>query len=194
VVALFSGTLNAKQGIETLIAAAGKLSKHPGGDVLFLICGNGPAAAKLQALAAGLPNVRFVGLQPAERLNELLNVADIHVLPQVQKVAESVLPSKLLGMLASGRPVVATVGPESEVGRMVADCGLLTTPGDARQLATAIRNLAADPQQRSTLGFKARETALRSLRHDVILGAFEREIERRLSLRMAGQTSGVRLT
>ena len=188
VVVLFSGTLNAKQGIETLIAAAGELSKHPAGDdILFLICGDGPSAAKLKSLAAGLPNLRFAGLQPAERLNELLNAADIHVLPQVPEVAESVLPSKLLGMLASGRPVVATVRPESEVGRLIADCGILTAPGDARELATAIRNLAADPQQRSILGLKARENAVRSLRHDVILGAFERELARRLPRKNAAQ-------
>jgi colanic acid biosynthesis glycosyl transferase WcaI len=193
-IVLFSGTLNAKQGIETLIAAAGEVSKNrAGGDILFLICGDGPAVLKLKALAAPLPNVRFVGLQPAERLNELLNTADIHVLPQVPEVAESVLPSKLLGMLASGRPIVATVGPESEVGRFLADCGFLTTPGDARELATAIRNLAEDQQQRSRLGLKAREAAMGSLRHDVILGAFEQELFRRLTPRMvhrklAGQT------
>jgi colanic acid biosynthesis glycosyl transferase WcaI len=185
VVALFSGTLNTKQGIETLIEAARELSKHPAGsDILFLICGNGPAAAKLKGLAASLHNVRFVELQPEERLNDLLNIADIHVLPQLPEVAESVLPSKLFGMLASGRPIVATVLPESEVGRFVADCGVLTTPGDAQELATAIRNLAADRQLRHGLGLKARENAMRSLRHDVILGAFEQELGRRLSRRM----------
>ncbi|HEV3333084.1 MAG TPA: WcaI family glycosyltransferase [Bryobacteraceae bacterium] len=181
VVVLFSGTLNAKQGIETVIAAAAELSKDPAADnILFLICGNGPAAVKLKALAASLPNVRFLGLQPAERLNELLNTADIHVLPQVREVAESVLPSKLLGMLASGRPIVATVGPASEVGHYVSGGGILTTPGNAQELAVAVRNLAADQQLRNNLGLKARENAERSLRHDVILTAFEQELETRL--------------
>jgi hypothetical protein len=58
----------------------------------------------------------------------------------------------------------------------------------------AIRTLAADPQRREGLGFQARETALGSLRHDVILGAFERELESRLPRSVTAQTRGARLT
>ena len=57
---------------------------------------------------AGLPNVRLLPLQPSERLSELLGMADIHLLPQSPDAADLVLPSKLSGMLASGRPVIAT--------------------------------------------------------------------------------------
>jgi colanic acid biosynthesis glycosyl transferase WcaI len=98
VVALFSGTLGAKQGIETIIAAAKMLGAAD--RIAIVICGEGAAAARLKSQAEGLANVRFIPLQPAERLNELLNTADIHLLPQVPEVAESVLPSKVLGMLA----------------------------------------------------------------------------------------------
>ena len=178
VVALFSGTLGAKQGIETLISAA-RLLRDTG--ILLLICGDGPAAPRLQSLADGLANVRFIPLQPRERLNDLLNSADIHVLPQVPEVADAVLPSKLLGMLASGRPVVATVGQGSEVGRLVADCGALSPPADAKALADAIRQLAADPQERVRLGARARTHALESFRNEMILGKFAIELAVRLS-------------
>lgn len=178
VVALFSGTLGAKQGIETLISAA-RLLNDAG--ILILICGDGPAAPRLQSLADGLPNVRFIPLQPRERLNDLLNSADIHLLPQVPEVADAVLPSKLLGMLASGRPVLATVGPGSEVGRFVEDCGALSAPADSKGLADAIRKLAADPHERSRLGARARIHALNSFRNDVILGNFASVLTERLS-------------
>jgi colanic acid biosynthesis glycosyl transferase WcaI len=178
VVALFSGTLGAKQGIETLISAARLLCDT---GILILICGDGPAAPRLQSLADGLPNVRFIPLQPRESLNDLLNSADIHVLPQVPEVADVVLPSKLLGMLASGKPVVAMVGPGSEVGRFVADCGVLSAPADAKGLADAIRQLAADPRERARLGARARTHALDSFRNEVILGKFAIELAVRLS-------------
>ena len=184
VVALFSGTLGAKQGIETLIAAARQLletntARDP--NILILICGDGPAQSRLKSLADGLPNIRFIPLQPLARLNQLLNAADIHVLPQVPDVADSVLPSKLLGMLVRGRPVVATVKPESEVGRLAASSGALTDPGDAGQLAAAIRKLAADLPLRLRLGAEARSQALRSLCHHLILGDFESALAARLA-------------
>lgn len=175
VVALFSGTLGAKQGIETLISAARDLQEtqtRTDPKILILICGDGPAAPRLQSLAGGLPNVRFIPLQPRERLNDLLNAADLHVLPQVPEVADVVLPSKLLGMLSSARPVVATVGPLSEVGRLVVNCGILAAPSDSKGLAHALRKLAADPQERNRLGAQARTHALNSFRNDLILGSF----------------------
>jgi colanic acid biosynthesis glycosyl transferase WcaI len=191
VVVLFAGTLGAKQGIETLIAAARCLGKigSVSAEILILICGDGQAAPMLQTLASGLTNVRFLGLQPADRLNALLNVADIHVLPQVPEVADSVLPSKLLGMLASGRPVVATVGPESEIGRLVAKCGVIVRPGDATALAHAIHEMATDLEGRAQLGFEARKKAVQLFHHESILGEFELQLKRRIARRGATSES-----
>jgi len=184
VVVLFAGTLGAKQGLETLIAAAQclwKAAESTSDDILILICGNGQAVPMLQGLASGLPNVRFIDLQPADRLNALLNTADIHVLPQVPEVADSVLPSKLLGMLASGRPIIATVGAESEVGRLVANCGGIVTPGDATALAHAIHQMAMDREGREQLGFEARKTAVRLFHQERILAEFESQLKQRLA-------------
>src|ERR1019366_739721 len=64
---------------------------------------------------AGLPNVHFLPLQPEERLCELLNLANLHVLPQSRGAADLVLPSKLGGMRASGKPVLATADAGTEL-------------------------------------------------------------------------------
>jgi colanic acid biosynthesis glycosyl transferase WcaI len=178
IVGLFSGTLGAKQGVDVLIQAAKKVSQDR---VLFLICGDGPAASKLKSMAAELSNVRFIPLQPSHRLNELLNTADFHLLPQREAVADSVLPSKLLGMLASGRPIVATVRPDSEVGRFVDNCGVLVPPGDSGRLVEAIRALALDPERRARLGAEARHRAVETLQQERILADFERELLARLN-------------
>jgi colanic acid biosynthesis glycosyl transferase WcaI len=183
-VALFSGTLGAKQGIETIIAAAKRL--HESGDardrqIAFVICGEGAAAPRLRSQAAELPNVRFIPLQPADRLNELLSTADIHLLPQVPEVADSVLPSKVLGMLASGRPIIATAGARSEIARLIGKSGLLVPPGDSAALSDAIQELAGDSARRSRMGAEARRIAVASLHSEVILRDFEAELTARVA-------------
>lgn len=189
VVALFSGTLGAKQGIETIIAAAKLLSEsREAGDrrIGFVICGEGASAARLRAAASDLPNVEFMPLQPADRLNELLNSADVHLLPQVAEVAESVLPSKVLGMLASGRPIIATVSERSEIARMVGSAGVFVPPGDFEGLADAIRRLAGDEGLRARMGAEARRIAVATLHSETILREFETELIARVSRRVRG--------
>src|SRR5690606_20488324 len=109
--------------------------------------------------AEGLANVLFKPLQPYEKLNELLAVADIHVLPQRGDAADLVLPSKLTNMLASGRPVVATASAGTQVAALVRDCGIVVPPGDAAALVQALVTLADSAELRSSLGRVARALA-----------------------------------
>ena len=72
--------------------------------------------------------MRHLPLQPVERLNDWLNAADVHLLPKKAEAADLVLPSKLLGILASGRPVVAS--PQREGTCCLAhQAGACVTPG-----------------------------------------------------------------
>lgn len=172
-VALYAGNLSEKQGLELLIEAARRLQTMP--DLTFVIAGAGSARARLEALGAGLPNVRWLPLQPAERLNDLLNLADIHLLPQRADAADLVMPSKLTGMLASGRAVLATALPETQVGRVVAGCGVLVPPGDGAALAAALATLAVDPARRRALGAAARAYAEKNLAQGAIMSRFQDE-------------------
>lgn len=156
-VALYSGNLGQKQGLDVLLEAARLLPA--GGPVQVVICGDGADRERLMAIGAGVPQVRFIPLQPTGRLNELLNVADVHILPQRAEAEDLVMPSKLAAMMASGRPVVATARPESEVGVAVARGGVLVAPGDAAALAAAILDLCRDDDRRRRLGRAAREYA-----------------------------------
>ena len=174
-VALYSGALGRKQGLETVIEAARTLV--PRQDLTFVICGNGPDRDRLQALAAGLPNIRFCDLQPAGQLGEFLNLAIIHLLPQIAGAADLVLPSKLPNMLASGRPVIATAAPGTGLFDEVRDCGLLVEPGDAAALARAIGQLCDDPALRIRLGRAARHRAELRWQRAAILSGFVAAIE-----------------
>ena len=171
IVTLYSGSMGAKQGIEQLIEAARLLADRP--MIRIVICGDGLGVAKLQAVAHDLPNIRFLSLQPPERLNALLNLADVHTLPQKPSVADSVMPSKLIGMLASGRPVVATAREGSEVAAVVQKCGIVVPPENPAALASAIAALSENEQERIRLGAKARAYAAQNFGRDIILGAFE---------------------
>lgn len=160
-IALYAGSMGGKQGLETLIEAARHLAKYDSSSsaILVVLAGDGLERAHLQAMAQGLSNVRFVDLQPANRLNELLNLADIHLLPQRSGVADLVMPSKLGPMLASGRPVIATVAPGTQVAMVIANSGIAVPPGDTSALVKAIQCLAADPTLRRRLGENARREA-----------------------------------
>jgi len=176
IVALYAGNMGEKQGLEIAIAAARALAEHR--NLQFVLCGDGAARTRLYQLADGLSNVCFLPLQPVERLNDLLNLADIHLLPQRADAADRVMPSKLTGMLASGRPVVTTAHPCTQVARVVAGCGIITLPGDGEAFAQAILHLATHPAERARLGRAARAFALTHWRREEILRRFEEEIGR----------------
>nr|WP_231690224.1 glycosyltransferase [Achromobacter sp. 2789STDY5608615] len=171
--ALYSGNMGGKQGLQTLAQVARLLQHEP--RLWFVFCGQGPERAPLQAQCEGLARVRFLDLQPCERLGALLNTADIHLLPQRAGAADLVMPSKLTGMLASGRPVVCGAARGTELAGVVAHCGLVTPPEDAAAMAEAVRKLANNAQIRETLGTAARRHALRYLHIDAVLAAAERE-------------------
>ena len=159
-VCLFSGTLNRKQGLGAVIDAARLVTAHR--DIVFVICGNGEFRQTLEDASSDLANVRFLDLQPLDRLNELLNMADIHLLPQLRGAADLVMPSKLGGMLASGRPVIAAAAAGTEIANVVEGCGLVTEPECARGIADAILELANDEGRRRLLGVAARDYAQRN--------------------------------
>lgn len=171
VVFLFAGTMNRKQGLPLLFDA---LDRLPGrDDIVLVLCGQGELRAALERRAAGRANVRLLPLQPAERLNELLNLADVHVLPQLPGAAELVMPSKLGGMLASGRPVIAGAQPGTEIAGAVAGCGRVVPPDDAAAFAQAMAELAADAALRRALGAAARERAEQAFGQGAVMARLE---------------------
>lgn len=149
-VALYSGNIGNKQGLELVIEAARELAGRE--DIVFVICGNGPNRGRLEGLALGLPNIRFQDLQPAARVDDLLALAHVHLLPQIADAADLVLPSKLANMLASGRPVAVTAADGTGLAREVEGCGTVTPPGDAVAFAGAIATLADDGMMADRLG------------------------------------------
>ena len=127
-------------------------------------------------MAKDLKNILWLPLQPLEMLNDFLNVADIHLLPQQEGAADLVMPSKLTGMLASGRAIVATSDTGTQVEKVVQRCGVVVAPGDNTTLLQSIKMLLEDTELRENLGVKAREYAVSNLQYEVIMKKFEKEL------------------
>src|SRR6266851_4095716 len=171
VVALYSGSMGKKHGLELLVEAASRLSHCSA--LRFVFCGEGPSRQMLEDKARGLPNVTLLPVQPVDRLNDLLNLADIHLLPQLADAADLVMPSKLTGMMASGRAIIATALPGTQLFGALQGRGLVTPPGDVEAFASALLRLVEEPKLRQRIGEEARSYAISHLSRDLILGQFE---------------------
>ncbi|MBA3072310.1 MAG: glycosyltransferase, partial [Anaerolineae bacterium] len=140
---------------------------------VFVLCGNGAFRSELEKSANGLQNLKFLDLQPLDQLNFLLNAADIHILPQQSGAADLVMPSKLLGMLASGKPVIATANSGTELANLVGQVGIVTTPGNVEALVQAILQLEGSSELRKNLGFKSINMVNNNWSQEKVLSDFQ---------------------
>ena len=140
-VALYAGNIGLKQGLPIVLNAAERLVDAS--KLIFVIAGEGPEKDGLMVRFGHLPNIRFLPLQPEERLGELLNFADVHLLPQEREAADLVLPSKLGGMLQSGKPCIVMAEAGTELYEFLDGSSIVIPPGDSAALAKALESIAA---------------------------------------------------
>ncbi len=174
-VVLYHGNMGRKQGLSILVEVALRLLDEK--DILFILCGEGSERQKLELQAKELSNIRFLNLQPVEKLNQLVNLADIHVLPQRAGAADLVMPSKLTTMLASGRVVIGTADEGTEFGSIIKKVGWLVPPEDPATLTEAIRYLLCNPQERLRLGACGREFVEQNWDREIVFSRFLNQVE-----------------
>lgn len=156
-VVMYAGNVGFSQSLDLVLLAARSFAvSRP--DVVFVINGGGAARPDLEVAAADLPNVRFVDMQPAERIPEVLAAADVHVVPLRAGLAWSSVPSKLYSILAAGRPLVASVDEGTEVALTVerAGAGLSVPPDDPAAFTAAVGRLLDEPQTAAQMGASGR--------------------------------------
>jgi len=156
-VVMYAGNVGFSQSLNLVLDAARSFeTSRP--DVVFVINGGGSARPDLERDAAQLPNVRFVDMQPIERLPEVLAAGDIHVVPLRAGLAWSSVPSKLYSILAAGRPIVASVDSGTEVERTLegAGAGISVPPDDSRAFAAALGELIDNPDRADSMGASGR--------------------------------------
>ena len=156
-VVMYAGNVGFSQSLNLVLDAARSFEgSRP--DVVFVINGGGSARPDLERDAAHLPNVRFIDMQPIERLPEVLAAGDVHVVPLRAGLAWSSVPSKLYSILAAGRPIVASVDSGTEVERTLerAAAGIAVPPDDPRAFAGAISELIDDSDRAARMGASGR--------------------------------------
>lgn len=161
-VVMHSGNIGLSQQLESLVDAAALLRDVPNLQVVFVGEGVNKAPLQARAAAAGLTNVTFLPFTPKERLGESFASADVFVVSLQRGLAGYIVPSKLYGILAAGRPYVAAVEDDCEVAAITRrhDCGRVVEPGDARGLADRILELYRDPATAQACGARARTAGL----------------------------------
>ena len=177
-VVLYAGNLGVKQGINIVTEAGEKLKYRT--DIQFLMAGNGAVKPWLleHVNSKRLNNITLLPTQPSERLSDLLATADVSIVPQRKEAKNIVLPSKLLNIMVSGRPVIATAEPESELGRTIntANCGLLVEPENSDALAKAIIYFKDHPQEASEFGTNGRNYIVKHFTKKQILDGFVKKV------------------
>lgn len=161
-VAMYSGNLGLAHSTDEFLEAARRLQDRS--DIVFLFVGDGPRMAEVRAAKAleRLENVQLLDYFPREQLHASLSLADVHLISMRQEMTGIVVPGKLYGVMAAGRPAIF-VGPDHcETADTIreSDCGLTVRLGDAAGLVEAIETLAADPLRAKAMGERGRDAFL----------------------------------
>ena len=156
---LYSGNLGLGHELDTVLHAVHILTDAV--RMRLLLVGTGKGAARVRELIAELKlaNVEFRPPVPLQQLPDLLARGDVHIVSQKPRTEGLIVPSKIYGTLAVGRPTIF-VGPEScDVANIVRQSasGFVVAPGDVDAAAEALRRLASDPELRRRMGDRARK-------------------------------------
>jgi putative colanic acid biosynthesis glycosyltransferase WcaI len=160
-IVMYSGNLGLSQKLEVALDAAVRLR----GDrrILFVFIGAGARKDVLVAHARerGLDNVTFLPYRDKGQLPESLGAADLHLVPLAPGAAGCLVPSKIYGILAAGRPFVAVMDAHGEAARIAREhsVGFVVPPGDSGALARVIEDAAANPGALRMMGVRARRVA-----------------------------------
>ena len=177
-VVMYSGTLGLAHPFDAVLDAAALLAATDP-DVVFVVVGDGARRAEVEADAARrrLANLLFAPPQPRASLADSLGAADLHIVTMDMALLGLVVPSKVYGALAAGRPVVFVGPAASEAARVVAEhdagtvVGTGAVVGAGRAVAAAVRAWRADPARRAAAG--ARAAAAAAGGRDAAVAAFD---------------------
>jgi colanic acid biosynthesis glycosyl transferase WcaI len=173
-VVMYSGNMGLSQQLDGVLEAADRLRDDQ--RILFALIGEGARKKWLEerARAMGLPNVIFLPYQPLENLSQSLSAADLHLIPIAPGAAGCLVPSKIYGILAAGRPFIAMMEENAEVAQIAREdaVGFVVRPGDVDALIGAIREAVEAPEHLKQMGVRARRLAEQRFDRIKVTGMF----------------------
>ncbi len=174
-VVLYSGNIALTQGLETVVEAAAQLRDVL--DIVFVIVGESKAVEMLKhyCQTCGADNVILLPFQPREKLPEMLAAADVGLIVQKHHVVSFNMPSKTQVLLASGRPVIASVPHFGSAAKAIEKSrgGVVVEPENPAALAQQILEFHKNPEQAERLGKQGRQYALERYSFEQALNQYE---------------------
>jgi colanic acid biosynthesis glycosyl transferase WcaI len=182
-VVMHSGNVGHAQNLDVLVRSATFLRDLD--DLRIVIVGFGARHGEIVWLAQRLDvvdRVKFLPYQPREVLPLSLSAADVHFVGLVQGLSGYVVPSRLYGIMATGRPVIVAAEGESETAQLVerVGCGVVIPPGRPELVAVTIRDMHAGRYDLAAMGALGRAYAADDADTRVALGRY-RELLRELA-------------
>jgi len=160
-VILYSGNIGYLHEFDTIIATAESLQKEGNNDIVFVFVGEGikKEYIKNEASSRNLKNILFFPYQPRENLAYSLGLADVSLVTLEKGFEGMVVPSKIYGILASGKPIIGIVGKDSEITEIIkkAKCGKIVQIGDSQSLKDSIIEYYNDQKKCREDGWKGRK-------------------------------------
>jgi colanic acid biosynthesis glycosyl transferase WcaI len=144
----------------------------------MIIAGDGFSKKLILSLSRNFERIINLPLQPKNRLDEFLRLADVHLLPQKKEIADYVMPSKLLGIMASSRPVVVGSPKNSDLGKVADRVGIRVDPEDAKDFAKAVRLLLQNKNLREFKGMEAFKFVRENFYKETVLKSFLKEVRK----------------
>jgi glycosyltransferase involved in cell wall biosynthesis len=180
-VVMYSGNAGLAHRFEEVLQAMGRFADDR--EIEFVFVGGGPRKAEILARAERNRNFRYLEYRPRRDLADSLTLADVHLLTLRGDMAGLVVPVKLYGIMAAGRPVVM-IGPRrSESGRTIEEAGIghVIDPEEegasaTERLVETLRALRADPEERRRMGQRARAAFRARFERGVCCAEWERAI------------------
>ncbi|MDJ0708343.1 MAG: glycosyltransferase family 4 protein [Leptolyngbyaceae cyanobacterium MO_188.B28] len=190
-VVLYSGNIARTQGVRTIIRAADHLKDYS--EIAFVIVGESSQLAELDELRQelGVDNILMLPFTPREKLPEMLAAADVALIMQKRQMVGFNMPSKTQILLASGRPIIASVPDSGTTANAIRQSGggVVVEPENPSALAKAIIELYNNPDRIDTLGKEGRKFAVANY-------SFKQAVDRYESLfqKLAPQPSPIMAT
>lgn len=188
---MYSGNLGITQQLDVLLEAAEQLRGEP--NLLFAFIGSGSAKSRLEDFVRDkqLSNVRFFPYQPKETLGSSLSAADLHVISVHPNALDYLMPSKLYGIMAAARPILAVVRPTSHLARIIeaGQIGTIVPPGDSNAIAAAIRAARCDRNRLELQGKEARRLVETEYDRPVVTPQFAQLLQELLASQAKSQAA-----
>lgn len=155
-IVMYAGNVGMSQSFDLVEHAARAYVDRP--DVHFVINGEGAGRAAVDRWATQFDNVSTFDFVGREGVSDLLGAADLHLILLKTGLSRSSTPSKLYGIMAAGRPILASIDLGSEVDSIItsADCGRAVNPDDPAAFLAALNALLAEPMEMEAMGIRAR--------------------------------------